>query len=141
MHIINTIKSLSNKVGDVFEWSHAKKAQLLYFNTAFVSLYVVALLLLVEILDLPPQHDLNTEALKQLMLLASLHFFIMLSLGLLGSPLRKRDSESPWYVHMAIQLYGLANIGILYYLGIFSLGAGVAPVSYTHLTLPTIYSV
>lgn len=126
MHIINTTKSAFHKVGDVFEWSYVEKAQFLYFSSAFVSLYVVALLLLVEVLGLLPQHDLDAGGSIQLMLLASLHFFIMLSLGLLGFPLRKRHKDLSWYVHTVVQLYGLANIVILYYLGIFSLGAGVA---------------
>lgn len=126
MHIINITKSLVNKIGDVFELSYVEKAQFLYFSSAIVSLYVVALLLLVEVLDLLPQHDLAAGGSIQLMLLASLHFCIMLCLGLLGFPLRKQHNDLSWYVHTVIQLYGFANIVILYYLGIFSLGAGVA---------------
>ena len=126
MHIIQITKILFNKIGDVFEWSYVEKAQFLYLSSCLVSLYVVALLLLVELLDLLPQHDLDARGSIQLMLWASLHFLIMLSLGLIGFPLRKRYKDLSWYVHSCVQLYGLANIIILYYLGIFSLGAGVA---------------
>ncbi len=126
MYIINITKLLISKVGDVFELSYVEKAQFLYFSSAIVSLYVVALLLLVEVLGLLPQHDLAAGGSIQLMLLASLHCCIMLCLGLLGFPLRKKHKDLSWYVHTVIQLYGLANIVILYYLGIFSLGAGVA---------------
>lgn len=126
MRVISNIKLILNKVGDIFEWSHTEKAQFLYFSSSAVSLYVVILLLLVHLLDLPPQHSLDSTGSVQLIFWAGLHFCIMLSLGLLGTALRKQDQEPSWYVHTAIQLYGLANIVILYYLGIFSLGAGVA---------------
>jgi len=126
VYIIKKTKVLFNKIGDVFELSQVEKAQFLYLSSCLVSLYIVALLLLVECLDLLPQYDLDARGSIQLMLWASLHFCIMLSLGLIGFPLRKRYKDLSWYVHSCVQLYGLANIIILYYLGIFSLGAGVA---------------
>lgn len=126
MNIWRASRHLLRKTGDIFEWSYVEKAQFLNLCSMFVALYVSFLLLLIELLGLVPQHDLDGRGSIQLIILAIIYAVILLVFGLVGFPLRKRATEANWYVHLSIQSYCIANVIILYYVGIFSLGTGVA---------------
>lgn len=107
------------KIEGIFESSDLDKAQFLNFSSALVSSYYVVLLLCL------PSESLNTEGAKQLLVLSFIHTIILFFNGLLGTLLIRSEREHRWYIYLSTLLYSLANIVVLYYLGIFSLGTGL----------------
>jgi len=115
-----------HKFGNIFEWNLVEKAQFIFWSSCVFGFVVGTTLLSIEVFTLLPEDDLNAQSVVQVFVLSGVYGVIAFCLYLLGYHVKKRSPNSRWYALLSIQVYCIANTIILYYLGLFSLGTGVA---------------
>lgn len=112
--------------GEVFEWDYIQKAQFIYAWIAEIAVIICLLLLCVENIDWFNKRDINEHIIGDLILLAAGLALFCSVLYAIGFRVRRNNPDSRLYPHVSIQFFVLTNVILLYYLGIFSLPAGIA---------------
>ncbi|MFC3153128.1 GGDEF domain-containing protein [Litoribrevibacter euphylliae] len=107
----------------IFDGSYVEKSQCI-FTLIALTLGCFAILLSFTLLLTDAASNINRQGYVELLEISSVCSLYSLILTMIGNFIK--DRESRWYAHVCVFSYVMVNVFILFYIGVYSMGTGIA---------------